>query len=127
MELKGTIIAVLEPKSGVSEKGEWTRQEFVLEYENGQYPKRVVFDIFGQDKLQQANIQMGGTYTIQLDIAAREYNGRWYNQVRCWNVRPGIDQTPQQEAQPTPQPAFSAPMEQSMNIAPSTDTDDLPF
>ncbi len=90
MELTGKIIAVLEPRSGVSTRtgNSWKSQEFVIEVP-GQYPRKCVFTVFGEDRLNQFNIQMGEELTISFDIDAREYNGRWYNDVRVYNVSRG--------------------------------------
>ena len=59
MELAGKVIAVLEPRGGVSKSGnEWKVQEYVIETHD-QYPRRMCFDVFGADKIQQFNIQVG--------------------------------------------------------------------
>jgi hypothetical protein len=42
--------------------------------------------VFGEDRIKQLNIQNGEDLTIQFDIDAREYNGRWYNDFRAYNV-----------------------------------------
>ena len=61
-------------------------QEYVIEVP-GQFPKKCVFSIFGEDRIKQFNLQQGEqNVTIQFDIDAREYNGRYYNDVRCYNV-----------------------------------------
>ena len=87
MELTGRIIAVMEPRSGVSARtgNAWMTQEYVIEVP-GQYPKRCVFNIFGEDRIKQFNIQNGEDITIQFDIDAREYQGRWFNDIRAYNV-----------------------------------------
>ena len=74
MELQGKVIAVLPERSGVSARGEWKSQSFVIETHE-QYPKKLVFDVFGAERLAQFNIQ------------AHEYNGRWFNNIRAWNVQ----------------------------------------
>lgn len=60
-----------------------------------QYPKKLAFDVTN-DKIDQLNIQFGEILTVQFDINAREYNGRWFNSVNAWNV---IRQTQQAPAQ----------------------------
>ncbi len=87
MELKGRIIAVMEAKSGVSSKtgNPWMMQEYVIEV-SGQYPRHCVFSVFGEDRIKQLNIQSGEDLTIQFDIDAKEYNGRWFNDIRAYNV-----------------------------------------
>lgn len=86
MEIQGRIIAVLPERSGVSARGEWKSQQFVIEtHEN--FPKKMVFDVFGADRLNQFNIQSGEELTVSFDIDAHEYQGRWYNSIRAWNVQ----------------------------------------
>ena len=87
MELTGRIIAVLETKSGTSSKtgNPWMMQGYVIEVP-GQYPRHCAFTVFGEDRIKQLNIQNGEDLTIQFDIDAREYNGRWYNDFRAYNV-----------------------------------------
>ena len=125
MELTGKIIAVLEPRSGVSKNGNnWKVQEYVLETHD-QYPRRMCFDIFGDEKIQQFNIQAGEELTVSFDIDAREWQGRWFNSIRAWKV----DRVAQGAgAQMPPQAAPFPPM----NAAPAdfsggNDNDDLPF
>ncbi len=86
MELQGKVIAVLPERSGVSARGEWKSQSFVIETHE-QYPKKLVFDVFGADRLAQFNIQSGEEIMVSFDIDAHEYNGRWFNNVRAWNVQ----------------------------------------
>jgi hypothetical protein len=87
MELTGRIIAVLEAKSGTSSKtgNPWMMQGYVIEVP-GQYPRRCAFTVFGEDRIKQLNIQNGEDLTVLFDIDAREYNGRWYNDIRAYNV-----------------------------------------
>ena len=95
MELQGKIIVVLPERSGVSQKGnQWRSISYVLETQE-QYPKKLAFDVTN-DKIDQLNIQLGEILTVQFDINAREYNGRWFNSVNAWNV---IRQTQQSNAQ----------------------------
>lgn len=88
MELQGKIIHALDPKTGSSSRGEWKVQEFVLETQDGQYSRKMVFSVFGEDRLQRFNIQEGQEVSVSFDIDAREYNGRWFNSIRAFDVRP---------------------------------------
>ncbi len=88
MELQGKIIYALEPKKGSSARGDWMVQEFVLETQDGQYSRKMVFSVFGEDRLQRFNIQVGQEVSVSFDIDAREYNGRWFNSIRAFDVRP---------------------------------------
>ena len=87
MELQGKVIAALPARSGTSARGEWKSQEFVIEYQNGQYPRHLCFSVFGADRLERFNIQVGQTVNVAFDIDAREWNGRWFTDVRAFDVR----------------------------------------
>ena len=86
MDLQGKIIAALEPRSGTSARGEWKSQDFVVETHD-QYPRKMVFSVFGADRLERFNIQVGQEVTVSFDIDAHEYNGRWFNNIRAFDVR----------------------------------------
>ena len=82
MEITGRIIAVLPVQGGISKNGnEWKKQEYVLETHD-QYPKKVCFQIFGADRIDQAAIQPGEELTVFFDIDSREYQGRWFTNKR---------------------------------------------
>ena len=123
MELSGKVIAVLEPRGGVSKTGNsWKVQEYVIETHD-QYPRKMCFDVFGEDKINQFNIQIGEELTVHFDIDAREWQGRWFNSIRAWKV---------DRAQAGPDmPLADAPFP-PMNAAPvdfsaGDEKDDLPF
>jgi len=86
MELQGKIIAALPVKTGTSARGEWQVQEFVLETHD-QYPKKMVFSVFGADRLERFKVQEGQEVSVAFDIDAHEYNGRWFNSIRAYDVR----------------------------------------
>ena len=100
MEFTGKIIAVLEKKSGVSKAGnEWAKQEYVIEETTGQYPKKVCFEVFGEDKISQFNIQVGQTLKVDLNIDSREWQGRWFNQIQAWRIL-NLDQREPEDVKP---------------------------
>ena len=88
MEFTGKIIAILPPRGGVSKTSgnEWKSQEYVIE-NHDQYPRKMCFDVFGADKIEQFNIQMGEELTVSFDIDARQWNDRWFNSIRAWKSR----------------------------------------
>lgn len=113
MEISGTIIAILQQKSGVSARtgNGWMSQDYVIQTVE-QYPKKCVFTVFGEDRIKQFNIQMNEQLTVQFDIDAHEYQGRWFNETRAYNViraqqqgyhqqqmQQGYQQMPQQQMQ----------------------------
>lgn len=95
MDLTGKVIAIMEARSGVSQRtgNPWMTQEYVIEVP-GTFPRKMLFNIFGEDRIKQFNIQPGEEITVQFDIDAREYNGRWFNDIRAYNILRGpIGQT----------------------------------
>ena len=84
MELTGKIIQLLEEKSGESANGTWRKQEYILETD-GQYPKKVCFMAWS-DKIDEFAIKEGENLTVSIDLESREYNGRWYTDVKAWQV-----------------------------------------
>ena len=109
MEIQGKIIVALPEKSGVSARGEWKSQTYVIETQD-QYPKKLAFDVFGADRITQFNLQVGDIATVFFDFDAHEYNGRWFNSVRAFNVEKSGQQTTQQ---PTPQPTINVAQQQA--------------
>lgn len=149
MEIKGKIIYKLPLQSGVSKAGNnWSKQEYVLETVES-YPKKVHFDFFGEDRINQYNLEVGQFIKLYFDIESRPFNGRWYTSIRGWKAEPAdpnapvagatVAAAPVQMAAPAPMqgaapaPAPAAPYApQAGIVAPAADfgngsTDDLPF
>lgn len=141
MEITGKIIAVLPANSGTSARtgNPWMSQTYVIETQ-GQYPKKLAFDVFGEERIKQFNIKQGEELTVRFDIDAHEYNNRWFNQIRAFNVEKsgiqtqivdvvmphGATQVPQQA--PQQQNMFNAGVQNAAPTLVTTDTDDqLPF
>ena len=116
MEITGKIIAVLPANSGTSARtgNPWMSQTCVIETQ-GQYPKKLAFDVFGEERIKQFNIQQGEELTVRFDIDAHEYQGRYFNQIRAFNVEKSGQQTTQQ---PTPQPTDNVANTQAQQQAP---------
>ncbi len=126
MEITGKIIAVLPAQGGTSKNGnEWKKQEYVLETHE-QYPKKVCFQIFGADRIDQAAIQLGEELTVSFDIDSREYNGRWFTNINAWKVaRAAAAAAP---SAPTANgPLAGVASAAAPDFAPSDPVDDLPF
>lgn len=137
MELTGKIIAVLPERSGTSSRtgSEWKAGSYVLETMD-QFPRKMVFDVFGADRIAQFAINVGDVLTVSFDIDAHEYQGRWFNSIRAYRVDRNtqaaqptggatIDTTPIPPAQPQVQQAPSDLTQGSPFDTSSTD--DLPF
>ena len=143
MDLTGRIIAVMPAQSGVSSRtgNSWMSQDYVIEVP-GQYPKRCVFRLFGEDRIKQFNIQLNEDVTVQFDIDAHEYQGRWFNDIRAFNIirgqvapavagaapMPGAAPFPPQQPAPAAAPAAAtAPFPPAQEPASEGSADDLPF
>lgn len=88
MDLSGKVIQILPLQTGEGRNGVWKKQDYIVETQ-GQYPKKVCFSVWG-DKISQFNIQENEFITIGMDIESREYNSRWYTDIKAWKVdRPG--------------------------------------
>lgn len=85
----GKIIAAGQVQSGTSQNGtQWSSCEYVIEELNKQYPARAVIQVYGSDKLQQFNIQVGEIITAHIGLKAHQSkDGRWFNQLDCWKVQ----------------------------------------
>ncbi len=120
MEISGKIIELLAIKSGQSANGEWRKQEYILETD-GQYPKKVCFMAWG-DKIDQFDIKQGDIVEVSVDLESREYNGRWYTDVKAWKVTK--DGKAVENANPYENRDRYEPMN---NISSSLDDDVIPF
>ena len=143
MELIGKIVQVLPLQSGTSKAGNpWQKQEYILETLGTQYPRKVCFNLFG-DNVNKFPLQVGQEVTVSIDVESREFNGRWYTDVRAWNVVQGIQlpgvAAPAPAAYSAPQPsAPGAPVASGVPVPPAPAApaasagsvgaaDDLPF
>lgn len=137
LNISGIVLNILPLQSGTSKAGnQWQKQDFILET-GGQYPRKVCICLFG-DSVAKFPLQVGQSVTASVDIESREFNARWYTDVRAWNVV----YNDQQQGAPAPAPAAAAPTAQPTATAPNTQAngataqapagapaaaDDLPF
>lgn len=101
MTIEGKIIQVLPLQSGVSKTSgkEWALQAYVLETKE-QYPKKVHFEVFGDDRIKANPCGVDDIVSVDFDIESREFNGRWYTSIRAWRiVKQDATQAAQQEAE----------------------------
>ena len=127
MELAGKVIAVLEPRGGVSKNGnEWKVQEYVIETHD-KYPRRLCFDVFGAAKIRQFKIQVGEELNVFFDIDAREWQGRWFNSIRAWKVERVNADAQQMPPMDAPFPPLNAAPAAPVDFSSSDEKDDLPF
>ena len=106
MEISGRIKQVLAQKNGVSQRtgNAWASQQYVIEEDGVQYPQSLLFEVFGQDKIQQYHLAVGQMVKVSFSMRTRTYNGKVYNEIpRAFNVTPLQPQQPVQQYQPQPQ------------------------
>jgi hypothetical protein len=84
MEIKGKVVEILEEQSGQSAKGGWRKQQYILETQD-QFPKKICFMVWG-DKIDDFAIKQGQELEVSIDVESREFNGRWYTDVKAWKV-----------------------------------------
>lgn len=115
MEAIGKLIAILPEQSGQTERGAWRRGGFVIETEE-QYPKKIAFTLFGDRIDMIKSFAIGSVLRVQFSAESREWEGRWFTDLRCFRVEAFVAQPtyPQQPmAQPYPQqPVYNQPMQQ---------------
>lgn len=122
MEISGKIIKVLPLQSGQGKNGVWKKQEYVLEY-GDQYPKLVCFNLWGE-KVDQFPLGEGDIATVYFDVESREYNGKYYTDVKAWKVEKGDSTTQSQNKDEGKASDFGLPAPDFLN---SDEKDDLPF
>lgn len=134
MQIQGNIVKVFEPRSGTSSSGkQWSSLDFVVEMP-GQYTRRVVLNIFGEDRIKTLAPKEGEVnVVVDFDIDAHEYNGRFYNEIKAWNITRTVQQnaasvtTALQGAANPMNPQNPFPPQQPAAQASSQKSDDLPF
>lgn len=88
--ISGVVTAIMQPQTGVSQKtgNAWMKQQYVIQHDQGQYPKYLMFEVFGEDSIKQMAIQPNEFITVHLNANASQSqkDGRWFNELRCWKV-----------------------------------------
>ena len=84
MQFTAKLIQILPLQTGAGKNGTWKKQDVVVETD-GQYPKKICVSIWG-DKIDESALQMGAVLNIDFDVESREYNGKWYTDVKAYKV-----------------------------------------
>ena len=99
LTLEGRISAKLAPQSGQSARGAWARQDFILEYPDGNFTSSACFTAWGQDKVAELDkFRVGDPVKVSFNVRAREYSGRWYNDLRIWKIEAAGADAPASDA-----------------------------
>lgn len=127
LELEGRIARKLNVQTGTSARGAWSKQEFILEYQEGNFPAQVCMNVWGEDKVRELDkYQVGDKVKVSFNLSAREYNGRWYNDVRAWRIEPAGSAPAAPQAPVTPAAPVAPPPTEVPEFT-SMPEDDLPF
>lgn len=125
------MLQKLAVQNGKSAKGDWSKQDFIVEYQDGNFPTKVCLNVWGADKVKDLErFRPGDKIRVSFSLSSREYNGRWYNDIRAWRIAPSGAQS---GAQSAPQGDYGYSAQPQSAPAPATsfddnlDSNDLPF
>lgn len=123
MEFEGKVLEILPPVSGQSARGTWERQMVVFEQANKQYGKEIAVTFMNKAQ-DVASLRVGESYMVSFDVESRNYQGRWYTDVRAWRIQPLQAAAPQMPDMPPfveePQPSYATGSAAGV-------VDDMPF
>lgn len=122
MDITGTVVTILPEQRFNGKNGEVVKNMFVIEH-GGQYKKKAVFSVLGEDRWKQMNVVQGADVQVSFDVDAREWNGKWFGELLAWRVQNVNGQ--QQAQQPMAQGATPSPQPQAQNT--QEDDSSLPF
>ncbi len=120
--LEGKMVQVLPLQEGVSTRGAWKKQDFVIETTE-QYPKKVCISCWNEKADELANYQPNDLMKVAINIESREYNSKWYTDVKAWKIEGGTASS----SNSSPAPAESTSKEDVVGMSFSDEDDDLPF
>lgn len=123
MEFEGVVYKIMPATTGTSARGDWQRQEVIFEIPS-EFSRKVCVIFFNRPS-DVASLKEGKTYTVSINIESREYNGRWYTDVRAWRVQPKQEEVASVQPMPEMPPIADEPQYTSTSSA--AEVDDLPF
>lgn len=129
IEFEGKVVEVPSVKTGTSSKNgnQWMSQEVVVEIPDERYPSKLSFEVFGEDKIKQYNIEQNDTVKVKANVLSNGFNGKYFTSVKAWAVTVTKGKTkPSRPAQPESQD-ISTVSPTNTKQANSNDSDDLPF
>jgi len=84
MQLNVKLLQTMSLQSGMGKNGEWKKQDFIFETLDAKYPKKICATFWAENIPEK--LILGNTFTLDFDIESREYNGKWYTDVRAWKI-----------------------------------------
>ena len=125
MELTGKLISIMPKQTGQGSRGEWVRQDFLIETTE-QYPRKVIVSAWGERAQELEAYKPGNTVSIDINLESREYNGRWYTDVRVWRFRKQSSDIQDFQGISDSLPQSNIPLPETPDPEPDQ-IDDLPF
>lgn len=125
MEFEGVVWRVLPQIKRTSARGEWVKQEVVFELP-GEFNRKICVGFWGDRAQEAATLKPGETITVSANVESREYNGRWYTEVRAWRINRKSAAEPQPMATDNLPPLDTFSTEESASSS-ASEVDDLPF
>ena len=113
MNIQAKLVQLLPIQTGMGKNGQWRKQDIIVET-NGQYPKKICISIWG-DKINEKQLLIGNQLDIDFELESREFNGKWYTDIRAWKIVSGEEKI------------VNSLHENLMSSEESTVEDDLPF
>ncbi len=142
LEIEGRLVRKMDVQSGRSARGDWQKQEFIVEFQEGNFPSSACFNVWGADKVRDLEkFQVGDELKVSFNVSSREFNGRWYTDLRAWRITSAADAAQPQGYGPAPAPQFGPSQDMPAGFAPRQSapaltlddmpgddgSDDLPF
>jgi hypothetical protein len=126
MDFEGKVMEILPAVTGQSARGTWERQTVVFEQPNKQYGKEIAVTFMNKGQ-EVANLRVGENYIVSFDIESRNYQGKWYTDVRAWRVQP-VQAASAASAMPADMPPFMEEPQPSYSTGAAAGVvDDMPF
>lgn len=120
MQFQGRIYKLFPVQSGTSQRGEWTKQDFIFEYfeqPTDRYADRVLLSVMN-DRIREYDLHEGDEVIIGFGHNTREYQGRYFNDIRLYHFEK-VKQVERQPAPATAATAASAAAQPQQTVAPS--------
>ena len=126
MEFEGTVYRILPVTKGTSARGDWQRQDVVFDVPDGNFSRKICVTFFNRPD-DVARLREGAACRVSVNIESREYNGRWYTDIRAWRLQAAQPEAP--AAAPVPdlppfgeEPYSNAPAQPAAGLE-----EDVPF
>jgi hypothetical protein len=124
LDISGKVLMLGQVQSGEGKNGTpWTRQELIIETEE-QYPKKICLSCWGDKSAEARSFAPGEKIKASISIESREYNGRWYTDIRAWKFDKASAASP---GMPAPQAPAPTPYPSPDDFASPDSEGDLPF